>query len=221
MHDSGAGSLRQAIIDSNKQPGADTIDFSVAGTIRIGRSSLPAITDSVTIDGSSAPSFAGSPVVTVNFQGSKGFLFANGADGSILRSLSLVKAGNAGVTLNASHITVEGNDIGLLSDGTTVAGNRGDGVQINASSHGDLIGHSDPVTSVSYYNAESVSMQPVSGWQGIRNAGTSGQYLITGYVEHQRSAVRGADLRRRRHELRRQLPGRHRHERLRSRRSRR
>ena len=34
----------------------------------------------------------------------------------------------------------------MLSDGTTVAGNRGDGVRINASSHGDLIGQSDPVT---------------------------------------------------------------------------
>ena len=72
LQNSGAGSLRQAIIESNKRPGADTIDFDVAGTIRIGRTSLPAITDTVTIDGSTAPSFAGSPVVTVNFQGSKG-----------------------------------------------------------------------------------------------------------------------------------------------------
>ena len=53
-------------------------------------------------------------------------------------------------------------------------------MQINASSHGDLIGQSDPVTSVSYYNADAVSMQPVSGWQGIRDSDTSGQYLITG-----------------------------------------
>ncbi len=57
-----------------------------------------------------------------------------------LKSLSLVKAGNAGVTLTASDVTVQGNDIGLLSNGKTVAGNRGDGVKINASSQGDLIG---------------------------------------------------------------------------------
>ena len=87
LHNAGAGSLRQAIIGSNNQPGADTIDFDVAGTIRIGRTSLPAITDTVTIDGSTAPSFAGSPAVTVDFQGSKGLNFAAGADGSILRSL--------------------------------------------------------------------------------------------------------------------------------------
>ena len=101
----GAGSFRQAIIESNKQPGADTIDFDVAGTIRIGRTSLPAITDTVTIDGTTAPAFAGSPVVTVNFQGTKGLEFAKGADGSTLKSLSLVRAGNAGVTLSASNVT--------------------------------------------------------------------------------------------------------------------
>jgi trimeric autotransporter adhesin len=180
LHDSGAGSLRQAIIASNRRPGADTIDFRVAGTLINCATSLPSITDTVTIDGSTAPSFAGSPVVTVDFRGSRGFNFAKGADGSVLRSLSLVDAGNAGVTLNASHVTLEGNDIGLRADGRMIAGNRGDGVQINASSHDDLIGQSDPVTSISYHAAAAVSMQPVSGWQGIRDGDTSGQYLITG-----------------------------------------
>ena len=180
LNSSGAGSLRQAIIASNAQPGPDTIDFGVAGTIRIGRKSLPAITGTVNIDGASAPTFAGSPVVTVNFQGTRGLRFAGGSDGSTLTSLSLVRAGNAGVTLIASNVTVQGNDIGVLANGKTVAGNRGDGVRIDASSHGDLIGQLDPVTGVSYYNADSVSMQPVSGWQGIRDAATPGQYLITG-----------------------------------------
>ena len=91
-----------------------------------------------------------------------------------------MRAGNAGVTLDASHITVQGNYIGLLANGKTAAGNRGDGMRINASSHGDLIGQVDPVTGVTYYNANAVSMQPVSGWQGIRDADTPGQYLITG-----------------------------------------
>ena len=89
---SGAGSFRQAIIEANQQPGADTIDFDVAGTIRIGRTSLPAFTSPVTIDGSTAPSFTGSPVVTVNFHGTKGLRFAAGSDGSTVTSLSLVKS---------------------------------------------------------------------------------------------------------------------------------
>jgi trimeric autotransporter adhesin len=185
LQNAGTGSFREAIIEANKQPGADTIEFDVAGTIRISGTSLPAITDSVTIDGTSAPGFNGSPVVTINFQGTKGLNFAKGADGSTLSALSLIRAGNAGVTLSASNVTLERNDIGLLSNGTTVAGNRGDGVRINASSHGDLIGGSDPVSSVDYYTTQDVytsngTSMPVSGWQGVRASGTSGQYLIAG-----------------------------------------
>jgi hypothetical protein len=205
LNNSGAGSLRQAIVESNGQPGGNTIDFDVAGTIRISQTSLPAVSEPVTIDGSTAPSFAGSPVVTVNFQGTKGLNFAAGSDGSTLQSLSLIKAGNAGVTLTASNITVQGNYIGLQSNGTTAAGNKGDGVQINASSHGDLIGQEDPVSSINYYSAETVYTSnnvamPVSGWQGIRASDTSGQYLIVGTSDS--------------NGLSRRLPGRHDHERL-------
>jgi hypothetical protein len=180
LGDAGAGTLRQAIVQSNGTPGPDMIQFDVAGTIRLGRASLPSITDPVTIDGTTAPGFAGSPVVTLDFHGTRGLNFARGADGSDLRALSLVRAGTAGVTLNASHVTVEGNDIGVLADGVTAAGNRGDGVRINAGSRDNLIGHDDPVTGVSYYNADGVGLQPVSGWQGIRDSGTPGQYLMTG-----------------------------------------
>ncbi len=185
LKSAGTGSFRQAIIQANKQPGPDTIDFGIAGTIRISRTSLPAITDGVTIDGTTAPGYSGSPVFTINFQGSRGLNFAKGADGSTLSALSLVRAGNAGVTLSASSVTLEGNFIGLQSNGTTIAGNRADGVRINASSHGDLIGRTDPVTSVDYYPTSDVytsngTSMPVSGWQGIRASGVSGQYLITG-----------------------------------------
>jgi hypothetical protein len=175
LQNAGTGSFRQALIEANKQPGADTIDFDVAGTIRISRSSLPAITSTVTIDGTTAPGFNGSPVVTINFQGSRGLDFARGADGSTLSSLSLVRAANAGVTLSASGVTVEGNDIGLLSNGTTVAGNRGDGVRINATSHGDLIGRTDPVTSVNDYQLSNVISG--NGGNGIGVYGASGNTI--------------------------------------------
>jgi hypothetical protein len=180
LADSGPGSLRQAIVNANVFPGADTINFTVSGTIKVGHTSLPAITDTVAIDGTTAPKFAGTPVVTVDFRNTAGLNFAAGADGSTLKSLSLLNAGNAGVTLNASHITVQGNYIGVAADGRTVAGNHGDGVQINPTSHDNLIGELNPVTGVTYYNSSSVGMQPVSGWQGIRDSGTTGQYLITG-----------------------------------------
>ncbi len=183
LGNSGTGTFREAIISANAQPGPDTIDFGVAGTIRIARNALPAITSPVTIDGTTAPGFLGSPVVTVNYQGTRGLRFLNGSNGSTLESLSLVRAGSAGVTLTASNITLQGNYIGILANGTTPAGNRGDGVQINASSSGDLIGKVDPVAPT-YFNADNITIGsttvPVSGWQGIRYASTSGQYLMTG-----------------------------------------
>lgn len=50
-NDSGAGSLRQAVLDANANPGADTITFSVIGTITLTTGQLT-VTDDLTIDGS-------------------------------------------------------------------------------------------------------------------------------------------------------------------------
>jgi len=49
-HDSGAGSLRDAILAANANPGADTIIFNLSGAITLS-STLPAVTDELTIDG--------------------------------------------------------------------------------------------------------------------------------------------------------------------------
>jgi hypothetical protein len=56
--DSGAGTLRQAILDANTNPGADTVAFNVVGsgvhTIALA-SALPTITGPVTVDGYTQP----------------------------------------------------------------------------------------------------------------------------------------------------------------------
>ena len=53
-NDSGAGSLRQAILDANGNPGLDTIHFAIPGsgvqTITVS-TTLDAITDPVVLDG--------------------------------------------------------------------------------------------------------------------------------------------------------------------------
>src|SRR5262245_32065056 len=52
--DSGAGSLRQAILDANAHLGADTIAFNITGSgvqTITPASALPTVTDPVTIDG--------------------------------------------------------------------------------------------------------------------------------------------------------------------------
>src|SRR4051794_10483185 len=63
--DAGAGPPRQAILDSNAAPAADTINFAIGSgpqTILLA-SDLPTVTDTVRIDGTSQPGFAGSPLV--------------------------------------------------------------------------------------------------------------------------------------------------------------
>jgi len=179
LADSGPGSLRQAIIDANVHKGADAIDFSVAGTIAL-KSALPAVTGSLDLDGSSAPGYAGKPVVTLDFQNNAGLIISAGADGSVIKSLSLVDSSGAGVSLAASGVTVAGNYIGLRADGSTIESNRGDGVAILAGSHDNLIGNDDPVKAIQYFTPAGMSLQPVKGIQGLRGGNRPGEYLMSG-----------------------------------------
>jgi len=89
VNDSGPGSLRQAILDANANPGSDTINFNIAGPSPkiqplLG---LPDIIDPVVIDGSTQPGFSGAPIVELNgsLSAVRG-LFVN-APGSTIRSL--------------------------------------------------------------------------------------------------------------------------------------
>src|ERR1700752_2415818 len=67
-NDSDLGSLRQAILDANANPGLDTIIFSIgsgAATITP-RSPLPTITDPVNIDGTTQSGFTSTPIIELN-----------------------------------------------------------------------------------------------------------------------------------------------------------
>jgi hypothetical protein len=67
--DAGAGSLRQAILDSNNTPGLNTIAFDInnGGAVEIQPlSALPDITNPVIIDGTTQPGFSGAPLVILN-----------------------------------------------------------------------------------------------------------------------------------------------------------
>lgn len=66
LDDSGAGSLRQAIEDANDNPGYDVIQFSTAGNLLI-INHMPAISDSLTIDGTTAPGYVeGAPAFIID-----------------------------------------------------------------------------------------------------------------------------------------------------------
>ena len=101
--DSGPGSLRQAILDSNAATGAtNTIDFAIPGTgVRMitPLSPLPAITNPVLIDGESQPGYDGSPLIELS--GSR----AGGGDG---------------LNITGSDVTVRGLDIGGFASGAGI-----------------------------------------------------------------------------------------------------
>ena len=142
LSDFGAGSLRAAIeaADSAAAGTATDITFSVDGTITLA-SALPAVTNEVIIDGTSAPTYTAghAPVVEINCDGHAGLQFSAGSADSELLGVAVDDASGNGVTLGADAITLNGDYIGLDLAGAA-AGNHGDGVFVSPDSSKDMIG---------------------------------------------------------------------------------
>ena len=136
------GTLRWAITQSDKTTGPNAIDFAIGGTgvqtIELG-SALPAITQPVTIDGTTQKGYASSPVlapvIVLNGSGAGtstvGLNLTASAAGSIVKGLVINDFGGSGVLINGgSADTIIDDLIGLTAAGTAAASNGGDGVTI-------------------------------------------------------------------------------------------
>ncbi len=154
-NDSGAGSLRQAILNSNATPGSNLIDFNVgSGLIQIIPSSpLPPVTNSVTIDGTSQPGYAGTPLVELTGSGSGsnaiGLYITGAGSGSIIKGLDINGYSAEGIFIDTTSVTISGNYIGTNPSGTTAMPNNGGGIGIFsginiASASNNVIGGSSP-----------------------------------------------------------------------------
>lgn len=125
------------------------------------------------IDGTTAPGFAGTPVVEVNFNNFGGLQFNVGAKGSALRSLALVDASGNGVTLTSvQDMLIVGNFIGLSPDGVTAAGNSGDGIELVNSRDNTIGGESAQDRNVISANAQ----------QGILVSDSSANVITNNYI---------------------------------------
>jgi uncharacterized repeat protein (TIGR01451 family) len=144
-NDNGAGSFRQAIqnVNSGSSPGAIIFNISGPAPYSISlQSPLPAITNRVTIDGTSQPGFAGSPLVELD-----GASLGSGADGlyitagaSTVRGLAIHGFSGAGIRLaSAGGNVIQGNFIGTDLTGTAALPN-GTGIQIENDAPNNLIG---------------------------------------------------------------------------------
>ena len=132
--DSGLGSLRQAIVDSDSTgPGPNTIDFDIpisdpgfAGGVWtiIPLTELPSITVPVLTDGTSQPGYAGAPLIDLNgtnTTGASGLDLAAGSDGSTITALAINGfIDGTGVVIGSNGNLVQSSYIGPNADGTSL-----------------------------------------------------------------------------------------------------
>src|SRR6185295_15627198 len=143
-NNSGAGSLRQAILDANGSAGADTITFSIGSgfqSIAL-TSALPGITEAVDIDAGTQPGFSGSPLIELNglSAGSTAGLTIN-ASNCHVKGLIINRFGGAGILIGAgSGTVVEGNYIGTNASGSAASSNTGDGIFILGGANNNTVG---------------------------------------------------------------------------------
>ncbi len=153
--DSGAGSLRQAILDANANPGADTIAFNVTGSgvHTIAPLSTMIITDAVTIDGftqaGSSPNtlLVGNDaayMVEIDAGGTAGNVFNVFTSGATIRGLLINRSAGTTFSINLGNDDnhVIGNWIGTDVTGTQYLGTGFSVVQVQGSNN--HIGGTDP-----------------------------------------------------------------------------
>jgi hypothetical protein len=143
--DSGAGSLRQAILDANAHSGADVIAFDIGSgvqTIQVGGTTgtpLPTVTDSVTIDGTSQPGYGGTPLIELDGTSaganSSGLVLA--ASSCTVQGLVINSFTRFGINVQASSNVIQGNYIGVDTTGNMLRADR-NGVVVQAA--GNTIG---------------------------------------------------------------------------------
>ena len=150
--DSGAGSLRQAILNANANPGLDTIQFQIGTGPQVitPATALPNISDSVILDGTTQPGYGGTPLIVLDGSaapvGSSGLVLYDHT-GSTVRGLEIINFSKdfTGSFVNAAGIniengggdTIQGNYIG--TDGTHADPNGYAGILVNDSAN-NLIG---------------------------------------------------------------------------------
>jgi outer membrane lipoprotein-sorting protein len=171
-------SLREAITAADNTPGANTITFDIPGggiqTIALA-SLLPAITEPVTLDATSQPGYAGTPLIEVDgaaISGGTSVLDVD-ANGVTIVGLALHGAsnGNAIQVDSVSGTIVQGDYLGLSATGISTY-DTGTGIVLTGSTN-SLIG-----------GTTAAQRDVISGnWAGVRlESGASGNVIEGDYI---------------------------------------
>ncbi len=153
---SGGGSLRQATINANSTPGTQTITFNIPGPAPYAINDSLAITDSVVIDGTTQPGYAGQPIIELNANHALfGLLLSSGSSSSVIKGLVINRYRLVGIQITTSNNVIQGNYIGTDVSGNSVLEDNSpeEKTSINlgpffpggvASSNNNLIGGASP-----------------------------------------------------------------------------
>lgn len=109
--DAGGGSLRAAILAANATPGVDEIRFDIPGvgphTIVL-TSTLPRITDPVSLDGRTQPGFTSDPLIVVDGRVSAVvWTITSSASGTALYGLTTKYGAGTGILIEGASVTLE------------------------------------------------------------------------------------------------------------------
>ena len=133
--DSGAGSLRSAMLSANATVGRDQIIFNIGGggarTITL-LSPLPVLTNSVEIDAATQPGYAGTPLIEINatnlitFSGfGNDHIFRFDTSNSVLRGFVMNRHGQGGEIKVAVYLLGSSNLVDRNFIGTDLTGTAG------------------------------------------------------------------------------------------------
>ncbi|HYV11091.1 MAG TPA: Calx-beta domain-containing protein [Pyrinomonadaceae bacterium] len=143
VNDSDVGSLRDAIIKANANPGPDTIVFNIPGSgakVIFLLAALPEITDPLVIDGTTQPGYTSTPLVELNgafAPTSNGLVIKAG--GSTVRGLAIGRFTDIGIWMrDCDNNVIQANHIGVDTTGNVERKNQR-GIVLTNSSH-NLIG---------------------------------------------------------------------------------
>ena len=176
----GACTLRAAIEQANAGAGGDTIAFAVGfGTVTITpASSLPAITQTLVIDGTTQPGYSGSPLIELD--GSLAGAAANGLEilspGGVVAALVVNRFAGSGLRLasSATGVRISGCFVGTDVSGTGALANGGEGILLDGAASTMIGGSTSQTRNVISGNAQN----------GVRISGTAavGNLLFGNFI---------------------------------------
>lgn len=174
LNNSGNGSFREAINLANNVA-YSKIHFLVAGVIIL-QESLPVISKTVIIDGTTIAGYYNTPLIEINCNNNDGLIFDVNSDNSTLLGLCITKSKNNGITVHSKNITFDKNYIGLDLNGN-IKGNNDNGIYLTETANNCLIGINPTKSSLYVSNIISGNKK-----NGIKINGGGNHFIKKNYI---------------------------------------